>query len=86
MPTLHIQRDKLLITTYKYDMDHTNGQRENYTFMDTYIDISLTFPLKLFKFPACILKIQTEGSLSQNFDLGPSFSFMKCREKYFDYF
>ena len=50
------------------------------------MDISLTFPLKLFKFLACILKIQTEESVSQNFDLGPSFSFMKCRKKYFDFF
>ena len=25
-----------------------------------------------------------QGSLSQNFDLGPSFNFMKCRKKDFE--
>ena len=25
-----------------------------------------------------------QGSLSQNFDLGPSFNFIKCRKKYFE--
>ena len=31
------------------------------------------------KFIMCILGIQMEGNVSQDFDLGPSFYFIKCR-------
>ena len=31
------------------------------------------------KFDMCILGIQMEGNVSQNFDLGPSFYVIKCR-------
>ena len=34
---------------------------------------------KAFKSLTCFLDVQMEGSVSQNFDLGPSFDFMKCR-------
>ena len=43
------------------------------------IDISLPIPYKPFKFSTCIHEIWVQGSVSQNFDLGPSFDFMKCR-------
>ena len=43
------------------------------------MDISVNFSHRLFKFETCILEIQMERSVSQNFDLGPSFYFMKCR-------
>ena len=39
------------------------------------MDISLTIPDKAFKFRICIHEIRIEGSMSQNFDLGPSFLF-----------
>ena len=42
------------------------------------IDISLPFTHKPLKFSICIHEIWMEGSVSQNFDLGPSFDFMKC--------
>ena len=43
------------------------------------MDISLAISHKPFKFSACIHEIWMQGSVSQNFDLGPSFDFMKCR-------
>ena len=44
--------------------------------MDSSVDISHIH----MKFDMCILEIQMKGSVSQNFDLGPSFNFMKCRK------
>ena len=43
------------------------------------MDISLPISYKSFKFSTCIHEIWMQGSVSQNFDLGPSFDFMKCR-------
>ena len=43
------------------------------------IDISLPISYKPFKFSTCIHEIWVQGRVSQNFDLGPSFDFMKCR-------
>ena len=35
-----------------------------------------------FKFYICIENIAVEGTVSQIFDIGPSYFFMKCRKKY----
>ena len=43
------------------------------------MDFSVTVLYNVFKFGMCIPKIHMEGSVSQNFDIGPSFNFMKCR-------
>ena len=43
------------------------------------MDISVAIPFKHSKFETSIHEIKMEGSVSQNFDLGFSFSFMKCR-------
>ena len=43
------------------------------------MDISLLITYKSFKFSTCIHEIWMQGSVSQNFDLGPSFDFTKCR-------
>ena len=43
------------------------------------MDFSVTVLHNVFKFGMCIPKIHMEGSVSQNFDIGPSFNFMKCR-------
>ena len=43
--------------------------------MDSSVDIAHIH----MKFNMCILEIQMEGSVSQNFDLGHSFYFIKCR-------
>ena len=43
------------------------------------MDISLPITYKSFKFSTCIHEIWMQGSVSQNFDIGPSFDFMKCR-------
>ena len=42
-------------------------------------DISADIPYTPFKFLTCILKIEMQGSVSQNVDISPSFDFMKCR-------
>ena len=42
-------------------------------------DFSVTIAHRSFKFETCILEIQMDGSVSQNFDMSPSFHFMKCR-------
>ena len=61
------------------------GKNENLIFHEYFLnmDTSLNIASKPFKFSTYIHKIQMEGSLSQNFDLGPSFHFMKCRKLYF---
>ena len=43
------------------------------------MDISVAIPCRHSKFETSIYEIKMEGSVSQNFDLGVSFSFMKCR-------
>ena len=43
------------------------------------MDISLPISHKPFKFSACIHEIWMQGRVSQNFDSGPGFDFMKCR-------
>ena len=43
------------------------------------IDISLPISCRPFKFSTCIHETLLQGHVSQNFDLGPSFDFMKCR-------
>ena len=60
------------------------GKNENLIFHEYFfnMDISLNIPYKHFKFSTSIHKIQMEGSVSQNFDLGPNFHFMKCRSLY----
>ena len=35
-----------------------------------------------FKFYICIENIAVEGTVSQIFDIGPSYFFMECRKKY----
>ena len=46
-------------------------------FLNMYISVNMAHTP--FKFETCILEIQMEGSLSQNFDLGNSFHFIICR-------
>ena len=60
-----------------------------YTFLIFFIhffnmDISVTIPYIPFKLSNfnCIHEIWMQGNLSQNYDLGPSFYFMKCRNLY----
>ena len=57
------------------------GQNKIYIFHLNFLnkDFSVTIAHRPFKFETCILDIQMEGSMSQNFDIGPSFHFMKCR-------
>ena len=43
------------------------------------MDISLNNLYKALKCSACIHEIWKQGSMSQDFDLGPRFYFMKCR-------
>ena len=43
------------------------------------MDISVSIAHIPFKFETCILEIKIEGSVSQHFELGPSFYLMKCR-------
>ena len=43
------------------------------------MDISLPIAYKQLKFSTSIYEIQMQGSVSQFFDLGPSFYFIKCR-------
>ena len=49
------------------------------------MDISVNITHTSFRFETCILEIQMEGSMSQNFDIGPSFHFMKSRKLFFKY-
>ena len=44
------------------------------------MDISLNNNRKRLKFRVCILHDDKEGTVSQNFDLSPSFHFMKSRK------
>ena len=46
------------------------------------MDISFNSQYKALKFETCIYGFQMEGSMSQNFDLGPSFLSTKCRNLY----
>ena len=46
------------------------------------MDISFNSQYKALKFETCIYGLQMEGSVSQNFDLGPSCFSMKCRNLY----
>ena len=65
----------------------TVGKTENSFFFHKYFlnkDISLNITHKAIIFSACIYEIKMQGNVSQNFDLGPSFYFMKCRKKYFE--
>ena len=43
------------------------------------MDISVNIAHTPFRFKTCILEIQIEGSVFQNFHLGPSFDFNKRR-------
>ena len=43
-------------------------------------DISVVISNSPLKFSTCIHEIEMEGIMSQNFDLGPSFNFIKCRK------
>ena len=43
------------------------------------MDISLNIKKKPFKLSTHINEIEMEGKMSQNYNLGPSFYFMKCR-------
>ena len=43
------------------------------------MDISAAIALSCSKFEMCIHEIYMEGSVSQNFDIGPSFYLRKCR-------
>ena len=57
------------------------GKNENLIFYQHFLnmDISLPVSYKSFKFLTCIHEIWMQGKVSQNFDLGPSFDFMRCR-------
>ena len=44
------------------------------------MDISVNIAHTPFKSKTCFVEIQMEGSVSQNFHLGPSFDFNKCRD------
>ena len=48
------------------------------------IDISLIIALISLKTSICIAGICMEGSVSPNFELGPSFCFMVCRRRNFE--
>ena len=54
---------------------------ENVIFHQHFLNIKISLPIsyKPFKFSTCFHEIWVQGSVSQNFDLGPSFDFMKCR-------
>ena len=43
------------------------------------MDISAAIALSFSKSDMCIYEIHMEGSVSQNFDIGPSFYLRKCR-------
>ena len=46
------------------------------------MDISVNIAHTSFRFETCILEIQMQGIMSQHFDIGPSFHFMKSRKLY----
>ena len=46
------------------------------------MDISFNIQYKALRFETCIYGLEMEGSMSQNFDLCPSFCSMKCRNLY----
>ena len=46
------------------------------------MDMSVNIPYTPFRFEPSIYKIQMQGLISQNCDLGLSFYFMKCRNLY----
>ena len=43
------------------------------------MDISVNMAHTPIQFEKCILEIQMKGRVSQHFELGHSFNFMKCR-------
>ena len=50
------------------------------------MDISVTINIAELKFSVWILKVLLEGSLSQIFDLGPSFHFMTKTGNFLSFF
>ena len=60
----------------------SNSKFENLLFSIYFLNkrISFNIPWKLLKFGMCIHEGHSEGSVSQHFDLGPSFHFMKFRK------
>ena len=48
------------------------------------MDISLIIAPISLKMCMCIAETYMEGSVSHNFDLGLSFSFMQCRRRHFE--
>ena len=56
-------------------------KNENVIFHEYFFNMDISLPVshKPFKFSTCIYEIQIKEILSQIFDLGPSFDFMKCR-------
>ena len=57
------------------------GTNENLIYYQHFFNMDISLPIlyKSFKFSTCIHEIWMQGRVSQNFDLGPSFDFMKCR-------
>ena len=61
--------------------EHLSWEFENSNFHLSFLnwDISVNNKGKRMKIGGCIVKIYLEGTVSQNFYLGHSFYFMKCR-------
>ena len=61
------------------------GELKNLIFDQHFLnmDISLNNQHKLLKFCLCALHYRIEGTVSQIFDLGPTFHFMKFRKSNF---
>ena len=61
------------------------GKLKFFDFYQTFfnMDISLDKQHKLVKFSLCVLYYHIEGTVSQTFDLGLSFCFMKSRKSSF---
>ena len=56
-------------------------KNKNVIFHEYFLNMDISFPTeyKQFKFSTCIHEIQMQGTVSQIFDLGPSFDVIKCR-------
>ena len=57
------------------------GKNKIFIFYEYFVnnDMSVAIAHSLMKLSTCIHEIQMEGSVSQNFDIGPSLNFIKSR-------
>ena len=75
-----------------YDIDYVDVEKEiavyikwelkNFNFQKIFLNWNISFNKrgKLMKIGMCVVDTHSEGTVSHNFYLGPSFYFMKCRK------